>query len=1107
MECHACHSAISDDAVYCPYCGEHIPGTEECQDYTYEAFISYRHLSLDQSVAKRLQRFLEGLKAPKNLETSRAKKRLGKLFRDEDELPTSGSLSNQIENALKHARYLVVVCTPQTPESLWVQREVEMFASLHGRGRIIVALADGEPTDSFPPLLLQQRIPTPDGECKLVETEPIAADFRASAQKKFKDEALRIAASLFGCNYDDLRQRMRTRRIQTIAIVAGIIAAVSIAFGAFSLYQQVQIQENHRISQIHESELLATESERLLKQGNRYQAIQVALQALPESSQDSSRPFVPAASLALQRAIGLYPAEIWTWTPCYSLPVQSNSDFAICGDFIAVTTSNETVEVYETLLGAKLYTVDRESLSLPANAAGSYFGGMALLGDKLVCAYDNHIVCLEAKTGDVIWKSDCGNTVSVVEGGTDVVSALVIRKLYHSDKATPIFAAGLQMFDLSDGKLLQSFELDNVPSLSSKLFTSQTGEIAACASPFLDVPLVVCDSKGKRSTCTLAGRSAVHVFIDDDIIYAISGDSAYYGKRYVEAFDTALSQKWAFEDSTALSASEHGTPDASGDAVCGIDQNANRLVVALANALICLDADTGKEASRSTLEKPILACDFIPYAQGILAFGMLSNGKAFLTTGEADSEISIAQEVMADDLAQANVDINYSSDLHSVRIAGKTVSPNNLAVFNLGAGIVASLGAKNANWLPADANGKWENGRIAILGKAGISLLDPATLQIASSAKSSALPNLDWTAEPMVALAENDDTYVFGHTPENPDDLALYRLAPNGEVAAKTVLENALYDISKATDAYLPEDRLRISNDNQLVFSAKNEAVVLNAKTLEVEKRIPASEQRTIDNVSFGTDTLLIFENPDLGDQGRLRLVSRETGKDIPCDLDGYRYSTIDFVGMTAMSVNSLSSLQMAYGIVTSTDADSNRIVILCSDDYLREFDLSTGGLLWESRGLSSQTTFAAFAADGKYILLQDERGRCSLMSADDGSVLASTLASVHSLQRLVSANDSTALLRYLERGSGDGFGIVEISTNPESFGPLTEASQAVAMTENGGAFLADGGLFFTDESLKLYSWPVLPTYSLDETISLGQTLIEGHELSEADSVVYQITH
>ena len=1094
LECHACHNSIPEESVYCPQCGTPVPGAEECQDYTYEAFISYRHLELDRGIAKKLQRFLEGLKLPKRLEATHEKKRLGRLFRDEDELPTSASLSEQIQDALKHSRYLVVVCTPKTPESLWVMREVETFASLHGRDHIIVALAEGEPEESFPPLLLHRYRTASDGTVQLVEEEPIAADFRASQQKKFKDEALRVAAALFGCNYDDLRQRMRARRMQVAAIAATATAVVSLAFGGFSFYQQVQIQENHRISQIHESELLASESEQLLSRGDRYQAIQVALSGLPESSTSGDRPYVPAASLALQRAIGMYPAESWaSWTPNYSLPVQYNSDFAMNGDVVVTTTSNETIEVYETLFGKKLYSIDREYLSLPTKTADSYFAGVTLLGDKIVCAYDETIACLEAESGELLWKTRGGDLVLSVEGGTDVVTVVA----FAQSKGEAGVGAALRMYDLSDGSFLRSFDIgDNEFALASKLFTSKTGNVIAMTSAQSNT-LLVHTAQGDQATCTLAGTYGLHVYLDDSNVYALSGD-AFFGKRFVEAFDTALSRTWVHEDYAPMAFNESGLVDASNDAICCINENTGELVVAFSTVLAWLDVKTGTAVNRDVFEKSILTCKFVSNGSSVTYFGLLANGKAFEKMGSSSEYGAVVQQIIEDELSEAGIVTVPTAERTIAYLVGKTASPSRLAVFNSGSGVLADADRTKADWLPVGGAGTWENGRVAITGKTGIHFLDPETFEVASTVEADTLPELDWTEDPMTFLRENGEAYLAGPALDNANNLVLCRILPNGDIAAKTVLEGALANIAGAIESHPTDNRLHFGNNNQLVFTAKSGAVVLDAETLDIKQYIRVDSAETLDTAFCGNNTLLLFGRPVLGSRGHLLLVSLETGETIASDLDDYRYATTDAVSLSKMDARRLSYLQAINGIVADTDTDLNRIAISCSDGRLREFDLNTGSLLWESDESSSRATFAAFVPGGASILLQDERGRCSLVSADDGSVLCSTLSSIHPLKGLVSMDGSTIWTTYLDRGVEHSLGLVAISANPSEFGPLAEITQAVAISTSGNTFLADG-------SATSGGWATYPIHSLDETIEFGRELIKDHELSDADSLVYQI--
>jgi hypothetical protein len=122
--------------------------------YQYDAFISYRHVERDRKWAEWLIEALESYRVPKALQDRGAPARLRKIFRDEDELPTSFDLNDQIKQALATSRFLIVVCSAFTPRSKWVEREIEMFNEL-GRGdQVLALLTEGEPSDSFPAAML-----------------------------------------------------------------------------------------------------------------------------------------------------------------------------------------------------------------------------------------------------------------------------------------------------------------------------------------------------------------------------------------------------------------------------------------------------------------------------------------------------------------------------------------------------------------------------------------------------------------------------------------------------------------------------------------------------------------------------------------------------------------------------------------------------------------------------------------------------------------------------------------------------------------------------------------------------------------------------------------
>lgn len=115
----------------------------------YDAFVCYKHGAIDSKAAMTLQRKLEQFRAPKGVAHSR--RPFKRVFVDEGELSSCADFGEQIREALKNAGWLVVICSPNTPTSPWVQLEIDTFLECHDRSRILAVLTDGEPRNAFPP--------------------------------------------------------------------------------------------------------------------------------------------------------------------------------------------------------------------------------------------------------------------------------------------------------------------------------------------------------------------------------------------------------------------------------------------------------------------------------------------------------------------------------------------------------------------------------------------------------------------------------------------------------------------------------------------------------------------------------------------------------------------------------------------------------------------------------------------------------------------------------------------------------------------------------------------------------------------------------------------
>ena len=269
----------------------------------YKAFISYRHKPLDSEVAGKLHKRIERYVIPSDLRKE-GEKKLGLVFRDQEELPIADDLDENIRLALDRSEFLIVICTPDTPGSVWVQREISYFLEHHSRNHILTVLAAGTPAESFPSLLTEKR----DESGNLLErVEPLAANIAADSarvrNRLFRTESLRILASLIGCPYDALYRREQRFRMQRLLALFAAVTAVAAAFVCLLLNRNARIHEQLLMSKQNESRTLAALSQNALREGDYRGALENALDALP--GRDPERPYEASAEEALSSALFL----------------------------------------------------------------------------------------------------------------------------------------------------------------------------------------------------------------------------------------------------------------------------------------------------------------------------------------------------------------------------------------------------------------------------------------------------------------------------------------------------------------------------------------------------------------------------------------------------------------------------------------------------------------------------------------------------------------------------------------------------------------------------------------------------------------------------------
>lgn len=281
-------------------------------DREYIAFISYRHLPLDKEVATQVHRLIERYQIPKELRKN-GEKHLGLVFRDQDELPLSNDLTQDIYTALDHSQFLIVVCTPDTPKSLWVQREIQYFIQKHGRNRVLTVLAAGTTAESVPEAITA--VYAPDQKTVVKQIEPLCAYLVDSSQRRIlqnlRSEFLRIVAAMLEVPYDAIRQRHKRyqrRRWMSVgaAVLAVVITIISLLIGwnlDISAMNQ-QLKDQLAVTQKNESDTLGILSLQKLQQGDRMGAVETALQGLP--SEGADRAYSERSVYALSQALYLY---------------------------------------------------------------------------------------------------------------------------------------------------------------------------------------------------------------------------------------------------------------------------------------------------------------------------------------------------------------------------------------------------------------------------------------------------------------------------------------------------------------------------------------------------------------------------------------------------------------------------------------------------------------------------------------------------------------------------------------------------------------------------------------------------------------------------------
>ena len=464
----------------------------------YVAFISYRHTELDKKVAKKVHYMIEHYVIPKELRGPDGNKRLGKVFRDEEELPVSSNLSQSIETALDHSKFLIVICTPNLPKSLWCEREIKYFIEKHGRENVVGILVDGTPEESFPKPMTQAIDLDEEGNEVIREVEPLAANLtdvhHRYQESRLRKEAVRLYAALLRCPFDSLWQREKRQKMRKAMAFMALGMVIALAFGVSIWMKNLQIlainkqviEQSEKISQQNDeikaqydeiqkknADLRRNEAAALINggelqydSGNVKDAAASAIRAV--ASKEGREAYAAEAEYLLNRSLGAGAYDNWfrtvlsieQETAVESLVVSDDGSRVFSWDddgYVRCFSSEDGTLLWKGDTkddGYHVYYADRQRM---------YY--LKEHGILLVCS-GNVVAALSLEDGSMVWSHDPGSNVKVDFAilSEDKKTLAVIDSLGTViEKQTP----KLVTIDVSTGKTKQEIELPELEETKS----------------------------------------------------------------------------------------------------------------------------------------------------------------------------------------------------------------------------------------------------------------------------------------------------------------------------------------------------------------------------------------------------------------------------------------------------------------------------------------------------------------------------------------------------------------------------------------------------------------------------------------------------------------
>lgn len=252
----------------------------------YNAFISYSHAADDKfapSLQDALQKFAKPWYKKRNLE----------IFRDESSLSASPHLWSNITRALDQSEYFILLASPESENSKWVNKEVEYWLAHKSIDTILIAVTEGnmEWDDENHCFMNPENNSLPPALDNKFDSEPFYIDLRMSRTEDdlsldnpiFKKEVLKLAAKLHNKQPNDLASEEVTIHRKMILVrntaigILGLLLVAAIVLWLFANAKRKEANEKTILAKKNETEarnnlreFKREEFNRNLRNGNTY---------------------------------------------------------------------------------------------------------------------------------------------------------------------------------------------------------------------------------------------------------------------------------------------------------------------------------------------------------------------------------------------------------------------------------------------------------------------------------------------------------------------------------------------------------------------------------------------------------------------------------------------------------------------------------------------------------------------------------------------------------------------------------------------------------------------------------------------------------------------